>query len=342
MKNWIVTTSLLALATLALNAAQDQKGEAPSPSHVAMFKPLEAAPAQPAALVDLGRRLYFEKRLSKNQELSCNSCHVLDKYGTDNLPFSPGHKGQLGGRSSPNVYHSALSLAQFWDGRAADLAAQAKGPILNPVEMAMPDEKSVIAVLESIPGYPEAFAKAFPGEAAPLNYNNLAVAIAAFEKGLVTPSRFDKYLKGDGAALSAEERAGLELFVAKGCAGCHNGPALGGAMFMKYGMIHPVEELKDGGRFEHTKNEADRSFFKVPTLRNVAETAPYFHDGSAKTLDEAVRKMAWHQGGHKLSDAEAASIQTFLKSLTGDLPKEYIALVAPFPSGPKTPAPVKD
>ncbi|QRK08326.1 cytochrome-c peroxidase [Archangium violaceum] len=287
--------------------------------------------------VELGRMLYFDTRLSKNQDVSCNSCHDLNKFGVDGKPFSTGHKKQLGGRNSPTVYNSGGHLLQFWDGRAANLEEQAKGPILNPVEMAMPSEERVVETVKSIPGYVTAFQKAFPGEADPVTYDNLAKAIGAFERQLVTPSRFDKFLAGDDKALSAAEKVGLQKFLEQGCQTCHNGPAIGGSM-QKLGLVVPFQS-KDQGRFDLTKKESDRMMFRVPTLRNVTKTAPYFHDGSVKELQTAVKLMAQHQFGKQISDADAKSIVTFLDSLTGELPKSYIARPKLPASGPKTPKP---
>jgi cytochrome c peroxidase len=291
------------------------------------------------AKVKLGRMLYYEARLSKNHDISCNSCHDLSAYGVDGKQFSSGHKGQLGGRNSPTVYNAGNHIAQFWDGRAATLEDQAKGPILNSVEMSMPSDKKVIAVVKSIPEYGDLFKAAFPEDKDPITYDNLAKAIGAFERGLVTPSRFDKFLEGDQKALKDDERAGFAKFIKLGCPTCHTGVAVGGSTFQKLGLINPYPDLKDFGRFDHTKDEKDKYFFRVPTLRNVAKTAPYFHDGSLKTLEEVVPKMAWHQLGVKLQDADVKILVAFLNSLTGEIPAEYVKKPDLPPSGPKTPKP---
>lgn len=302
------------------------------------------SPAHPVtdAKVALGRQLYFEKRLSKAQDMSCNSCHVLDSYGIDARPnnkTSGGHKGQLGGRNSPTSYNAALHVAQFWDGRAADVEAQAKGPILNPVEMAMPDEASVVAVLTSIPDYTPLFKSAFPEAADPITYDNMAEAIGAFERKLVTPSRFDKFLAGEATALNEQEQRGLSLFMDAGCIACHMGVGVGGGLYQKLGLLKPYP-TQDPGRFEVTKNEGDRFFFKVPSLRNIDRTAPYFHDGSIATLEQAVKLMAEHQTAKgTLTDAETQDLVVFLRSLTGDLPTEYIKEPATLAAGPNTPKP---
>jgi cytochrome c peroxidase len=287
----------------------------------------------------LGRMLFYEPRLSKSQQISCNSCHGLGTYGVDNQPTSDGHKGQLGDRNSPTVYNAAGHFVQFWDGRAADVEEQAKGPIMNPVEMAMPAEKEVVATLQSMPEYPEAFKKAFPEDQDPVTYNNMAKAIGAFERKLVTPSRWDKFLRGDQAALNNEEKAGFNAYVEAGCQGCHAGTYVGGNLFQKLGSIKPWPDASDPGRMKVTKNEADRLYFKVPSLRNIEKTGPYYHHGKVETLDKAVAMMGEYQLGKTLSEAEVKSIVTWLKALTGDLPVDYIKEPALPKSTAKTPKP---
>ena len=291
------------------------------------------------ALVDLGRMLYYEHRISKNHDLSCNSCHMLDKYGVDGEPTSPGHKGARGDRNSPTSYLAAMHQTQFWDGREPDVEAQAKGPVLNPVEMAMASPEAVEQVLRSMPGYKKAFKAAFPGEEKAITYDNFAKAVGAFERGLITKdSPFDKYLGGDASALTPAQQEGLDLFVSTGCTTCHSGPAMGGQMFQKLGLVHPYE-TEDEGRKKVTNKDADAFFFKVPSLRNVAKTGPYFHDGKVATLDEAVKLMAHHQLGKELKPGEVKKIVAFLESTTGELPTEYIAKPELPESGPKTPKP---
>jgi len=290
-------------------------------------------------LVDLGRMLYYENRISKNHDLSCNSCHMLDKYGVDNEPTSPGHKGVRGDRNSPTSYLAAMHLAQFWDGREPDVEAQAKGPVLNPVEMAMAGPEHVEKVLKSMPGYRKAFKAAFPDQDKPITYDNFAVAVGAFERGLVTRnSPFDKFLEGDTDALTAEQKEGLELFVSTGCTTCHSGPAMGGQMYQKLGLVHPYE-TEDEGRKKVTGNDADAKMFKVPSLRNIDKTGPYFHDGSIESLPEAIKLMAWHQLGKKLKPPEVKKIAAFLASTTGELPTDYIAKPELPESTDKTPSP---
>lgn len=288
--------------------------------------------------IALGRMLYYDPRLSKNQDISCNSCHALDGFGVDGEATSPGHQGQRGDRNSPTVYNAALHFSQFWDGRAADVEEQAKGPVLNPVEMAMPDEESVLVVLNSIPGYPPMFAAAFPEDEDPVTFDNMANAIAAFERRLLTPSRFDAYLEGEDSALTPQEVAGLEAFFDTGCIQCHVGPTLGGISFQKIGRNVPYP-TEDPGRFQVTGNEPDRFFFKVPSLRNVAETGPWFHNGGVDTLPEAVRLMGKHQLGQELRPDQVEALVVFLGSLTGEVDQVYIALPELPESGPETPAP---
>jgi cytochrome c peroxidase len=290
-------------------------------------------------IVDLGRLLFYEDRLSISQEISCNSCHLLDKYGVDQIRFSIGHEGNLVGRNSPTVYNAALHIAQFWDGRAADLEEQAKGPILDAGEMGMPNPEYVEFILQTIPGYVELFEATFPGDPNPINYDNVGNAIGAFERRLFTPDRFDAFLEGDDAALTDREKAGLNLFLDVGCASCHNGPALGGTMYAKLGQFKDYPDLVDVGRYDVTGLDADRYSFKVPSLRNIAETAPYLHDGSIGSLSEMVRIMAEYQLGRELTQTQIADIVAFLQALTGEIPTDYIAIPEFPPNGPTTPGP---
>jgi cytochrome c peroxidase len=284
----------------------------------------EATPATEAR-VALGRALFFDPRLSRNGRIACHDCHDLARFGADGRTVSPGHVGQLGRRNSPTVYNSAGFVAQFWDGRSPDVEDQSKQPILNPLEMAMPGAEQVVARLQAIPGYVRLFEEAFPGSRPAVGYDNLARAIGAFERGLVTPDRFDAFLRGEKDALAAGERHGFRRFVELGCAGCHNGPALGGQTFEVIGHIEPYPDRRDLGRFEATGKDQDRMRFRVPGLRNVAETAPYYHDGSLRTLEEAVRSMARHQLGIALAPADEAAILAFLRTLTGMPPAGYVA-----------------
>lgn len=272
----------------------------------------------------LGRMLFYENRLSKNQKISCNSCHDLQKYGVDSKKFSSGHKGQLGGRNAPTVYNAGQHIAQFWDGRAEDLEAQATGPMMNPVEMAMSGGEQVVKTLKSMPEYVQLFEKAYPGEKDPVTLQNAALAIAAFERRLVTPSRFDKFLGGDKNALTKEEKQGLLKFAELGCPTCHNGVAVGGSSFQKLGLVNEYPDQSDLGRYGVTKQEEDKMKFRVPSLRNIAKTGPYFHNSKFTNLDDVIKTMAFHQLGKKVTPAEIKQVKTFLNALTGELPKEYI------------------
>ncbi len=304
--------------------------------------------------VKLGKMLYYEPRLSKSGLISCNTCHNLATYGVDNLPTSVGHRWAIGPRNAPTTLNAALHVAQFWDGRAKDVEEQAKGPILNPIEMAMDSPQEVVKRLKSIPEYVKLFKKAFPKEKDPLTYDNVAKAIAAFERTLMTPSRFDQFLKGDTDALTDKEKEGLRTFIKAGCASCHNGPALGGTMFVKFGIVESYwnETRKyvtlekptmpmDVGRFAVTHKEEDLYVFKVPSLRNVTKTYPYFHDGSVWNLKDAIQIMAKVQLGKKLSDKEVDSIIAFLKTLEGEVPKHALELPVLPASTDRTPRPVR-
>lgn len=290
------------------------------------------------AKLELGRMLYYDARLSKNHDISCNSCHLLDAWGVDGEPTSPGHRGVRGGRNSPTVYNAAIHVSQFWDGREPDVEAQAKGPVLNPIEMAAPSEAHVVAVLASMPGYVAAFSAAFPDDSDSLSYDNMARAIGAFERNLMTPGRFDAFMGGEWNALDAAERKGLTTFLALGCPSCHMGPALGGALYRKLGFIFPYP-TEDLGRENVTGEVADRHVFKVPALRNVAKTAPYFHDGSIASLEEVVEIMGYHQIGIRLEETQIADIVAFLGSLTAEPDLDYVAKPELPESGPDTPAP---
>lgn len=289
------------------------------------FEPLPAqmpgAEQDTPARVALGRKLFTDKRLSINSTQSCSSCHRLDPgfAGVDNLPLSPGALGGLGNRNTPTVFNSGWQFAQFWDGRAADLAEQATGPILNPVEMAMPDAAAVDERLKSLPEYPALFAAAFPAATSPIDFQSAAEAIAAFERTLKSPARFDDFLNGDADALNEAEQRGLKAFLRANCQSCHDGTLLGGGVFEPMGKENAYENQADPGRFEVTGLDKDKMVFKVAPLRNVALTAPYFHDGSVATLPEAVRQMAYLQLNKDLTQQQIEDINAFLNSLTGKI-----------------------
>jgi cytochrome c peroxidase len=284
-----------------------------------------AADPATAAQVDLGRRLYFEQRLSKGGNQSCNSCHRLDAFGADTGRFSVGSAGALGGRNSPTVYHAAGHMAQFWDGRSPSVEEQAKGPILNPIEMGMPNAAAVLRVLRADPTYVAEFRAAFPEAREPLTWDNVGHAIGAFERGLVTPSRWDHFLRGEDSALTNEEKAGFGAFVRVGCAGCHNGMYVGGGQYQRAGLVNVWPDSSDVGRMGVTHDRSDHMVFKVPSLRNIEHTAPYFHDGLTRSLDTAVAMMAHHQLDRKLTADEARQITAWLRALSGTLPAAYIA-----------------
>lgn len=289
------------------------------------------------ALVELGKKLYFDPRLSKSGFISCNSCHNLSMGGTDNLKTSIGHNWQQGPINAPTVLNSSMAIAQFWDGRAATLKEQAGGPIANPGEMAFTHTLAV-DLLNSIPQYVTEFKLAF-GADKKIDIDQVTDAIAEFEKTLVTPnSRFDQYLLGNRDALNEQEKAGYKLFKGSGCAACHNGPAMGGTSFQKMGIVEPYQATSPAeGVYAVTGKDADRFKFKVPTLRNVELTYPYFHDGEAQTLTEAVDIMGRLQLGKKYTPDENAAIVAFLKTLTGNQPAFQMPILPP--STDQTPPP---
>ncbi len=293
------------------------------------------------AQAELGKKLYFDPRLSKSGFISCNSCHNLSMGGTDNLKTSIGHGWQQGPINSPTVLNSSLSVAQFWDGRAADLQEQAGGPIENPKEMAF-SHMLTVDVLSSIPGYVVEFKQVFGNDE--ITIEEVTAAIAEFEKTLVTPnSPFDLWLLGDEDAITEYERSGYELFKQSGCAGCHYGEALGGTSFQKMGILEPyMTENPAVGRAAVTGKDADRFKFKVPTLRNVELTYPYFHDGEAETLTEAVDIMGRLQLGRKYTEDENARIVAFLLTLTGDQPSFQLPILPPSTDETPKPTPFED
>lgn len=322
-----------------------------------LFGPLPKVaenPQNPAttAKVELGRALYHDPRLSLSGFISCNSCHNLASYGVDNLSTSIGHRWALGPRNAPTVYNAALHAVQFWDGRAKDVEEQAKGPVLNPIEMAIPHQAFAVERIASIPGYQEMFRKAFPKEANPITYDNIAKAIAAFERTLITPTRFHKWLEGDDKALSPLEKEGLQVFINYGCAGCHQGPALGGTMMTRFGVVEAYWEATrpyvtldrptmpmDVGRFAVTKNPDDLYVFKVPSLINITRTYPYFHDGSIWSLEVATQVMAKVQLGREIPEEDLRKLMAFYRALDGEIPAHALRLPVLPPSGPKTAPP---
>lgn len=302
------------------------------------IQPVAPARITQPAQVELGKKLWFDPRLSKSGFISCNSCHNLSMGGSDNIKTSIGDRWQQGPINSPTVLNSSLNLAQFWDGRAKDLKEQAGGPIANPGEMAFTHELA-IDLLRSIPQYVQEFKTVFGHDK--LSIAEVTTAIAAFEETLVTPnSRFDQWLKGDAKALKNDELAGYKLFKESGCVACHNGPNVGGNSFQKMGVVEPFKTTSTAeGRSAVTGKDADRFNFKVPTLRNVELTYPYFHDGSADTLAQAVGVMGRLQLGRTFSDDETGKIVAFLKTLTGEQPQMTLPILPPSSDKTKRPQP---
>lgn len=323
----IAVTASAGLANIAL--AQSKRDQ--------FIQPIEVEVIENNAKVELGKKLWFDPRLSKSGFISCNSCHNLSMGGSDNLKTSIGHNWQEGPINSPTVLNSKYNIAQFWDGRAKDLKEQAGGPIANPKEMGFTHEMAV-DVVASIPGYVKEFKMVYgDGE---ITIDEITDAIAVFEETLVTPnSRFDLWVKGDDAALTEQELKGYELFATSGCVACHYGTAVGGSSFQKMGLMEEyITENPAQGRIEVTGKDSDRFMFKVPTLRNVELTYPYFHDGEAQTLEDAVETMARLQLKRNYSEDETASVVAFLKTLTGDQPQLTMPILPP--SVNETPKPV--
>lgn len=320
----LVTTALLTAGSVVVAATQEP------------IQPIRPVQAINLAQVELGKKLYFDTRLSKSGFISCNSCHNLSRGGTDNLQTSIGDHWHQGPINAPTVLNSSLNLAQFWDGRAKDLQAQAGGPIANPGEMGF-SHTLAVGVLETIPGYTKEFKQVFGSDK--ITIDEVTAAIAEFEKTLVTPnSRFDQWLMGDKNALNAQELAGYGLFKSSGCVACHNGENVGGNSYQTMGVVEPYKTSNPAeGRYAVTGKDADRFKFKVPSLRNVELTYPYFHDGAAATLSDAVATMGRVQLGKKFSPKENAEIVAFLKTLTGDQPQFQLPILPP--SSDTTPPP---
>lgn len=346
MKKGIVL-GLVASAALLAGGAMASDAELRTLSQDT-FKPVPAvAPAlknNPATVdkVRLGHMLYFEPRLSASQLISCQTCHNVGLAGGDLQETSTGHGWQKGPRNAPTTYNAVFNSAQFWDGRAEDLAAQAKGPVQASVEMSNTPQ-AVVTTLKSIPEYVALFKKAFPGQQDPVTFDNMAKAIEVFEATLITPNDgLDRFMAGDNAALSAKQKKGLELFVTSGCAGCHDGINLGGTDYFPFGVVEqPGSEVlppEDKGRFKVTNTASDEYVFRSPPLRNIALTAPYFHSGKVWSLQQAVAIMGSSQLGMELNDEEVQLIVAFLAGLTGEQPKVVHPILPP--STAATPKPV--
>src|SRR5665647_237779 len=309
MKIRITTAVLLAACVSTARAATDEP-----------IQPIQLVKEINLAKADLGKQLFFDGRLSRSGILSCAICHNLAQAGVDNLQYSVGDRWKLDDINTPTVYNSSLNFVQFWNGRASDLQAQAGGPIGNPVEMGGFTHVIVTDVLKTIPGYVTEFNEAYGTN--DISFDEVTGAIAEFEKTLKTPNgRFDHWLRGDKNAIDAQELAGYRLFKSIGCSACHNGEGVGGNSFQKLGVLAPYKTNNPAeGRYDVTKKDKDRMTFKVPMLRNVALTYPYFHDGAARTLRDAVETMGRIQLGRKLTPKENGEIVAFLKTLTGEFP----------------------
>lgn len=296
---------------------------------LSFFEPLptvmQGAEQDSAVLIDLGKKLYFETALSINHSQSCNSCHNLNNgaAGVDHLPVSIGALASIGDRNAPTTWNAGLHVAQFWDGRVKTLTQQAKLPIFNAKEMAMTSESQVIERLYN-QGYLAAFKRAFSKQLLPINIENIAHALAAFQRTLISKDRFDDYLTGNKGAINQSEKEGLRVFIEKGCVACHNGALLGGQLFMKMGIVHPYPNKKDKGKAQVTGNPADNYFFKVPSLRNILNTAPYFHDGAAATIEQTIKDTGWHQLGIKLNKQEVNAIKMFFNTLNNQNNKVFV------------------
>jgi len=331
----IVLTSLFSFATFSTHAAWEAlPAQAPAPANN----------PQSEAKIELGKILYFDPRLSQNGMVSCNSCHNVMSGGDDNRPHSIGVKDQRGGRGAPTVWNAAFQSVQFWDGRAPSLEEQAKGPVTNPIEMGMADWDTVVKTLKAIPGYAPLFAKAFDNDS--ITADSVVNAIAAYERTLITPnSPFDKYVKGDKTAMTEQQIKGMEAFEKTGCTACHSGAnfsgpkmPMGTGFFMKFPTFADNDYAKkynfaeDLGKYTVTQKEGDKNMWRIPTLRNIALTAPYFHNGTVTTLEEAVKVMAKVQLNKDLSDEQVKDITAFLNALTGEFPKQTMPQLPPTPN----------
>lgn len=290
--------------------------------------PAAASDPTAAARIELGRRLFFENRVSMDGNVSCAHCHLPDKQASDGQPKAIGVFGKENPRNAPSIFNAALNVKQHWRGERESLEDQAEKSLLGAASFGNPDQATAMSKLKAIPAYADAFAKAFPGDKDPINSKNWGVAVGAFERTLLTPSKFDAFLAGDVAALSKQQQAGLRKFIDLGCASCHNGAGLGGNSFQKFGVVSDYWKETgvanpDSGRADVTKNDADLYVFKVASLRNVAKTGPYFHDGSVDDLTKAVKIMGKTQLGQELSQEDAADIVAFLGALTGPVPANY-------------------
>ncbi|WP_292533906.1 cytochrome c peroxidase [Methylocystis sp.] len=338
------SSSLFIVFPVVLFAATTARAESPNAKALLddarrIFQPIAVPSAVndsvASARIELGRRLFFENRVSMDGNVSCAHCHPADKQASDGLPKAIGVFGKENPRNAPSIFNAALNFKQHWRGDRESLEDQAEKSLLGPTSFGNPDQATAMSKLKSIPLYADAFAKAFPDDKDPINSKNWGVAVGAFERTLLTPSKFDAFLAGDASALSKQEQAGLRKFIDLGCASCHNGAGVGGNSFQKFGVASDYWKetgvaTPDKGLADVTKNDADLYVFKVASLRNVARTAPYFHDGSVAELAKAVKIMGKTQLGQDLSDKDSADIVAFLGALTGSVPANY-APPEPYP-----------
>ena len=342
MRQTLGAGGLAALAALGCATAAEN---APAKNRIdeakAHFQPLPTLPAGAGTglRAELGRRLFYENRVSADGNVSCGHCHQADLAATDGLPKAIGVNGKENARNAPSIFNASLNFKQHWRGDRESLEEQAEKSPTGPATYGNPDFAAVVAKLKAIPDYADLFATAFPGEGDPINQKNWGVAIAAFERTLLTPGRFDAFLNGGAEALTPKEQEGLQKFISLGCVSCHNGPLLGGNSFQKFGVQEDYwretgSPSPDKGRFDVTKDPADLYVFKVPQLRNVEKTAPYFHDGSVAELPKAVKIMGKVQLGQALTDEDVAAIVAFLGALTGPVPANYPPL-PPLPDAAK-------
>ena len=333
-RRWVVTCMFVIAPPLA---CATRPAPAPAPVindfDVPQMMAKRASLPQDPNRVALGRLLFHDPRLSKSSEVSCNSCHTLTRFGIDGKTSATALEQDSGRRNVPSVFNAATHVAQFWDGRALTVETQASEAMTNPVEMAMPNEKAVVDVISRVPRYVEMFHAAFPSDHQPISLHNVGDAIGAFERGLVTESRWDRFMAGDHSALTTHEKRGLGVFMQRGCIVCHAGPQVGGTSLQRVGAVFPWPNQADTGRLKVTHFEPDRMVFKVPSLKNIEETGPYFHDGSTSSLETAIRLMAFHQLGIEITESEVHAIADWMRSMTGEADPAYIAAPQLPPAG---------
>ncbi len=326
LRHYIVSIFLLSLPSIALSNERELVKTAKSLFGVIPTKP-EKIDKMTAEQIELGRKLFFDYRLSKDGSTACVRCHQPQYYSTDRLPQSSGFNGNKGARNAQSILNLKYQTIVHWRNDRESLEEQALRAFTTPLSLGNSSEQEALQRLKAA-DYEPLFKKAFPKEEDFFNLKNAARSLGIYQRSLTTPSKFDKYLEGDVKALSKEARLGLQEFITVGCASCHNGPAIGGRSMQKFGVFQDYwlltnSKTPDKGRFEVSKNEADLYLFKVPSLRNIAQTAPYFHDSSAHDLPTAIKWMGKLQLNKELSETQVANIQAFLESLTGELPKNF-------------------